>query len=182
MSDDLSRARLQLQGFDRVVYFAPTLFLAYLATLCALLTLVAALFVTLPNPAALIGAGLFGLIVTLGLCALLFRAQRRELRYQSLQGTSDAALNYRVVLQTALAAGWRIAQEHPGALIEARIAGTFLTLGELLVARFDGERVWVAAISDPRVGYSMAGRARCRRHVELLRVALRDAEATSTTP
>jgi hypothetical protein len=42
----------------------------------------------------------------------------------------------------------------------------------MLVARFDGSTVRVAAISDPRIGYSMTGRERCRRHVELLRSAL----------
>ncbi|MDB5987470.1 MAG: hypothetical protein JWR16_2523 [Nevskia sp.] len=177
MSDDADQERLQLHGFDRVVYFAPTLFVAYLASLCALLTLLALLFVTLPNPAALVGAGLFGLIVTLGLCALLYHAQQRELRYVSLPTVSDAERNYQIVLQAAQAAGWLVARKLPAQLIEVRIAGSFLTLGELLVARFDGNDVRVAAISDPRVGYSMTGRERCRQHVELLRLALRRAGA-----
>lgn len=168
---------LQLHGFDRVVYFAPTLFVAYLAVLCALLTLVALLFKTLPNPAALIGAGLFGLIVTLSLCALLFHAQRRELRYVRVPTAFDAARNYCVVLQTAEAAGWRIARKLPEVLIECRIAGTFLTLGEMLVARFDGAAVLIAAISDPRVGYSATGRAHCREHLALLRRALQQEPA-----
>jgi hypothetical protein len=39
--------------------------------------------------------------------------------------------------------------------------------------------VRIAAISDPRVGYSMTGRERCRQHVALLRLALRSENAAS---
>ena len=83
----------------------------------------------------------------------------------------------------AAAAGWHVARVETDVVIELRIASSLLSLGELVVARFDGSTVLIAAISDPRVGYSMAGRRRCRAHVERLRVALLAPDETPpTTP
>jgi hypothetical protein len=174
----MNTQRMQLHGLDRVIYFAPTLFTAYLAGMCGLLTFVAALFTTLPNPKPIIGVGMFGLGVTLGLCALLYRAQSRELRYQMLLTTRSAPQNYALLMHAAQEAGWTIAHCAQDELIEARVAGSLLTLGEMVVARFDGSSVLIAAISDPRIGYSMTGRERCRRHVELIRSKLESDETS----
>jgi|GEM_PF-1600174 len=168
----MNTQRMQLHGLDRVIYFAPTLFVAYLAGVCGLLTTVAAIFTTLPNPKPIIGAGVFGLGVTLGLCALLYRAQSRELRYQNLATARGAPQNYALLMQAAQQAGWTIAHCAQDELIEARVAGSLLTLGEMVVARFNGSNVLIAAISDPRIGFSMTGRERCRRHAALIRETL----------
>lgn len=164
----MNKQRMQLHGLDRVIYFAPTLFTAYLAGMCGLLTLVAAMFTTLPNPKPIIGAGVLGLGVTLGLCALLYRAQRHELLYKNLATAHSAPQNYALLMRAMQDAGWMIAHSVQNELIEARVAGSLLTLGEMVVARFNGSSVLIAAISDPRIGFSMTGRERCRRHAALM--------------
>jgi hypothetical protein len=74
-SDGMAIDRLPLRRLDRVIYFAPALFFAYLAALCTALILTSLFLVHVRNPEAIAGAGIFGLLVSAGLGALLFRAQ-----------------------------------------------------------------------------------------------------------
>jgi len=74
-SDGLAIERLQLPRMDRVIYFAPALFFGYLAALCVGLILTSIFLVKVRNPEAIAGAGIFGLLVTVGLGALLLRAR-----------------------------------------------------------------------------------------------------------
>ena len=167
--------RLQLPRLDRVIYFAPALFFAYLAVLCGALILTSIFLVRVRNPEAIAGAGIFGLLVTGGLGALLVRAQLNDLRFTRFATSSDAPANYAAVLEVARAAGWVMTRSVAGELIEARVSDSLLSRGELIAVRFYDRDVWVASICDPRIGFSLVARKRCRHYKELIKAAVRGA-------
>jgi hypothetical protein len=165
--------RLTLPRLDRVIYFAPALFFAYLAALCTALILTSLFLVRVPNPEAIAGAGFFGLLVTAGLGALLLRAQLNDLRYTRFATQADAPTNYATVLEIVRAAGWIITRSVAGELIDARVCDSLLSGGEWVAVRFRDCDVWIASICDPRIGFSLVARKRCRHYKELIKAALR---------
>ena len=171
-NDGMAIERLQLPRLDRVIYFAPALFFAYLAALCAGLILTSAFLVGVRNPQAIAGAGIFGLFVTTGLGALLLRAQLNDLRYARYATPADALTNYAAVLQSIRTAGWMITRSEHGELIDARVSDSLLSRGEWVAVRFRGRDVWIASICDPRIGFSLVARKRCRHYKELIKAAV----------
>jgi hypothetical protein len=153
---------------DRLMYFVPALFFGYLAALCTALILTSIFLVKVRNPEAIAGAGIFGLLVTAGLGALLLRPQLNDLRYVRFATQADALANYAAVLKTIRAAGWAITRHKPGELIDARVSDSFLSRGEWVAVRFRGRDVWIARICDPRIGFSLVARRRYRYYKELL--------------
>jgi hypothetical protein len=89
-SDATATERIELPRLDRLIYFAPALFFAYLAMLCTALILTSIFLVKVRNPEAIAGAGIFGLLMTAGLGALLLRAQLNDLRYVRFTTQTDA--------------------------------------------------------------------------------------------
>jgi hypothetical protein len=164
--------RLQLPRVERLIYFAPAMFFAYLAALCAALILTSIFLVQVRNPEAIAGAGLFGLLVTVGLGVLLVRTQLEDLRYLRLPTQADAHTNYGIVLKTIQNAGWDVTRSQEDELIDARVADSLLSAGEWVAVRFSGQDVWIASICDPRVGFSLVARRRCNRYKELLKSAV----------
>jgi hypothetical protein len=171
-SDGTATERLKLTGIDGLMYFMPALFFAYLAMLCAALILTSLFLVKVHNPEAIAGAGIFGLFVTAGLGALLLKAQLNDLRYVRLTTRADAQTNYGVVLDRIRNAGWAITRDEPGQLIEARVSDSLLSRGEWVAVRFSGHEVLTASICDPRIGFSLVARRRCRHYKELVRSAV----------
>jgi hypothetical protein len=164
--------RLQLPRVERLIYFAPAMFFAYLAALCAALILTSIFLVKVRNPEAIAGAGLFGLIVTVGLGVLLVRAQLKDLRYLRLPTQADAHTNYGIVLNTIRSAGWSVTRSKEDELIDARVADSLLSAGEWVAIRFSGRDVWIASICDPRVGFSLVARRRCDHYKALVKSAV----------
>lgn len=171
-SDGAALGRLHLPRMDRVIYFAPALFFGYLAALCAGLILTSVFLVKVRNPGAIAGAGIFGLLVTVGLGALLLRAQLNDLRYVRFTTHADEDSNYRTVLNSVRAAGWAVTRSEPAQLIDARVSDSLLSRGEWVAVRFRGRDVWIASICDPRIGFSLVARRRCLHYKELIRSAL----------
>ena len=62
--------RIELPRLDRLIYFAPALFFAYLAMLCTALILTSIFLVKVRNPEAIAGAGI-GVATIIGLTAEL---------------------------------------------------------------------------------------------------------------
>jgi hypothetical protein len=167
--------RLPLPRLDRIIYFAPALFFAYLAALCSALILTSIFLVRVRNPEAIAGAGVFGLLVTAGLGTLLVRAQLNDLRYTRIVTPAGAQANYAIVLNIVRSAGWVITRSEPAELIDARVSDSLLSRGEWVAVRFRDRDVWIASICDPRIGFSLVGRKRCRHYKELIRAAVRGA-------
>jgi hypothetical protein len=88
-----------------VIYFAPALFFAYLTPLCTALIVTSLFLVRVLHPEASVGAGIFGLLVTASLEALLLRAQLNDLRYTRFATQVDAHTNYATVLEIVHSAG-----------------------------------------------------------------------------
>jgi hypothetical protein len=164
--------RLQLPRLDRFIYFAPTLFFAYLAALCAALILTSIFLVRVRNPEAIAGAGIFGLLMTAGVGSLLLRAQLHDLRYTRLTTRGDAQSNYAAVLKVVRAAGWATTASTNGELIDARVSDSLLSRGEWVSVRFQDRDVWIASICDPRIGFSLVARKRCRHYKDLITEAV----------
>jgi hypothetical protein len=172
MTDGMASGRLQLPRLDRVIYFAPALFFAYLAVLCTGLILTSMFLVRVRNPEAIAAAGIFGLLVTAGLGTLLFRAQLHDLRYTRIVTPAEAQTNYAAVLEVVRAAGWSITRSERAELIDARVSDSLLSRGEWVAVRFRDRDVWIASICDPRIGFSLVARKRCRHYKELIKAAL----------
>jgi hypothetical protein len=172
MTDSMASGRLQLPRLERIIYFAPALFFAYLALLCAGLILTSMFLVRVRNPEAIAGAGVFGLLVTVGVGALLLRAQLNDLRYTRVATAADAQTNFAAVLAIVRAAGWSITRSDTAERIDARVADSLLSRGEWIAVRFLDRDVWVASICDPRVGFSLVARKRCRHYKELIKAAV----------
>ena len=164
--------RMQLAGRDRTRYFIPTAICAYLATLCIVLMATSLFLVSLQNAVAVTAAGAFGLLLSGGLGAAFWTAQRRDLEYQRLVTTADARENFAQVKATLQKAGWRIVREEPSLRLDALTSGELLELGERIAVEFRGNVVLVASSCDPSVGFSLAGRKHCAAHRELVRQAL----------
>jgi hypothetical protein len=164
--------RISLPRLDRLIYFAPALFFGYLAALCTALILTSIFLVKVRNPEAIAGAGIFGLFMTAGLGALLLRAQLNDLRFVRFTTHADAPANYGAVLDSMRAAGWTIASSAPGQFIDARVSDSLLSRGEWVAVRFRGHDVWIASICDPRIGFSLVARRRCRHYKELIKSAV----------
>jgi hypothetical protein len=111
--------------------------------------------------------------VTAGLGALLLRAQLNDLRYTRFATQADAPTNYATVLEMVGAAGWIITRSVAGELIDARVCDSLLSGGEWVAVRFRERDVWIASICDPRIGFSLVARQRCRHYKELIKAALR---------
>jgi hypothetical protein len=171
-SDATAIGRIELPRLDRLIYFAPALFFAYLATLCTALILTSIFLVKMRNPEAIAGAGIFGLLVTAGLGALLLRAQLKDLRYVRFTTQADAQTNYAAVLNSIRTAGWTITRNEPSQRIDARVSDSLLSRGEWVAVRFRGCDVWIASICDPRIGFSLVARRRCRYYKELVMSAV----------
>jgi hypothetical protein len=164
--------RLQLPRVERLIDFAPAMFFAYLALLCSALILTSIFLVNVRNPEAIAGAGIFGLLVTVGLGTLLIRTQLNDLRYIRLPTRADAKTNYGIVLKSIQDAGWSVTRSKEAELIDARVADSLLSAGEWVAVRFTGADVWIASICDPRVGFSLVARKRCARYKELVKSAV----------
>ncbi len=136
MTDGMAIRRLQLSRLDRVIYFAPALIFAHLAVLCTGLILTSMFLVWVRNPEAIAGAGVFGLLVTAGFGALLFRAQLHDLRYTRIVTPADAQTNCAAVLQIVRAAGWISTRSESAELIDAGVSDSLLSRGEWVAVRF----------------------------------------------
>lgn len=171
-SDGTAIERLKLDGIDGLMYFMPALFFGYLAALCTALIMTSIFLVKVRSPEAIAGAGVFGLLVTAGLGAVLLRAQLKDLRYLRLTTQADAQTNYEAVLNSVRTAGWAITRDEPAQLIDARVSDSLLSRGEWVAVRFRGREVWIASICDPRIGFSLVARRRCRLYKELITSAV----------
>jgi hypothetical protein len=160
---------MELLGADRARYFAPTAICVYLFVLCLLLIITSLFLVSMQDAIAVTAAGLFGLVLSGGLGLLFWRAQRRDLLYESIATRSDARSNFQLVLAAARGAGWRILREEPPRQIDAQVCGSLLNVGERIAVHFRDNEVLVASICDPSVGFSLVGRRHCREHRELVR-------------
>jgi hypothetical protein len=145
---------------------------AYLSALCAALIVTSAFLENIRDAIAITAAGIFGLLVSGGLGAVILRVQLRELRYLVIPTQADADKNFEVVYRMAQESGWQVATKVPGRCLEARTPGSILVEGELVVVRFRQHDVLVACITDPGVGFSLVGRRRCIQHRELVRRAV----------
>ena len=165
---------LQLQGFDRARYFAPVVFFGFLAAMCLALITVSAFLVRIHDAAAIAAAGLFGLLATGGVGALILRLQLRWLRYTSVPISIDADTALAAVRRVATEAGWKITRQASGNL-EAETPGTMFAEGERVSVRIRDQQLLVASICDPNVGFSLTGHQRCLQHCERVRQAVANA-------
>jgi hypothetical protein len=161
--------RMELAGFERLRYFAPTAMCVYLALLCVALLVTSAFLGKMKDALAVTASGIYGLMVSGGLGLLFWRAQRRDLRFEQIATESSEAANFAAVRTAALAAGWSIRREVAPRLIEAQTVGGILAAGERVVVQCSGYEVRVASICDPTVGFTLSGRRSCRAHREMIR-------------
>jgi len=163
---------MELVGADRARYFIPTAICVYLSALCIVLIITSAFLVNLQNAVAVATAGVFGLLLSVGLGLLFWRAQRVELRYRRVSTSSDALSNFKLVSAAAQRAGWRVLREEPGRRLDAQACGSILNVGERIAVQFCDSDVLVASICDPSVGFSLVGRRHCEEHRDLVRRAV----------
>lgn len=168
----MSRERLQLVGGDWARYFAPVAMCGYVAAICAALIVTSTFLDNRHEGLAVSAAGLFGLLMSCGLGAALLYMQLRELRFTAVQTQSDANAQYQRILALARDQGWRVTGEQQGQRLEARTVGSVLDAGELVVVQFRRDRVLVASICDPSIGFSLVGQRRCQHNRELVCHAL----------
>lgn len=160
---------MQLTRADRARYFAPTMICGYVMTLCAALIVTSAFLRALPDVAALTAAGVFGFILSGGLGLILWRAQRRDLRFVRLKTPHDASNNYLAVRAAVERAGWKVTNEDPDRQLQIETAQDIFAAGDHLVVKFRGREVLIAGICDPGVGFSLVGRRRCAANCDWLR-------------
>lgn len=159
-----SEQRLQLTGKDRAKYFAPVAFAGYICAICVALMVTSPFLSNRKQAIAVLAAGLFGLVLSAMLAAVLWYTQRRELRYWPVVTRSSAGTNFQRVVDLAGRLGWSITDSDPARSIQARTADSLLQQGEIVAVQFSGSLVSVASICDPDVGYSLVGRQRCQKH------------------
>jgi hypothetical protein len=166
--------RMELAGFERWRYYAPTAICAYLAAVCLALLLACALLGG-QRREALAGAasGFYGLLLTGGLGLIFWQAQRRDMRFERIASEHDEAANFAAVRAAALEAGWVLRRELPPRLLEAQTPGGMIGAGERVVIQCRGSEVLVASICDPTVGFTLSGRRNCRAHRALIRRIVR---------
>jgi len=163
---------MQLAGLDRVRYFLPTAICLYLSLICGALVVTAAFLASVQDAVAVAAAGVFGLVLSVGLGVVFWRAQRRDLEYTRFSTSDNPASNFAAVHAAVTRAGWRIANEQPGRCLEAQTKVTLLDAGERIVVQFRDHDVLVASICEPSVGFSLVGRQHCAAHRELVRLAV----------
>jgi hypothetical protein len=168
----MTRERLQLFGRDWARYFAPVAICVYIAAICAAMIITSAFLTNRRESVAISAAGLFGLMMSCALGALLLLTQLRELRFIHVQAAADARSQYLRVVSLARDQGWRITGEQIGQRLEAKTSGSVLDAGELVVVQFRPGEVLIASICDPSVGFSLVGQRRCRQNRELVLHAL----------
>jgi hypothetical protein len=161
--------RLKLHGADWARYFAPVAFCAYLAVICLALIVTAAFLDNGREALAVTASALFGLLMAGALGMGMLGMQLRELRYLSVPTAFQAGANFELVARLAAELGWHVTQREPGRRLEARTVDSLLEQGELVVVLFREQQVLIASICDPRVGFSLVGRRRCRHNRELVR-------------
>ena len=171
----MTEATLQLHGSDRVRYFAPVAFCAFLGLLCLGLALVAAAVPNLRDPLAVTVTALLGLLGCGGAGFLLLRLQLHWLRYTRVPIRSSPQVAWDAVHRAAVEAGWRIASESPGQTLRALTPGSMFHEGERVAVEFGTHEILVASICDPAVGFSLTGHERCRQHTERVRQAVQAA-------
>jgi hypothetical protein len=160
---------MRLKGLEWWRYYVPTLICSYLALMCLAL-LVTALFLPRDqNALTIMGVAIYGFFFSGSVTWLFWSAQRRDLRFHRVPTETHAARYFTPVHAAIAEAGWEIRGEQPGERIEAQTAGTFLIRGERVWVQFEGYEVLVASICDPSVGFSLAGRRKCRAHREMVR-------------
>jgi hypothetical protein len=159
---------LELQGADRVRYFAPVVFFGFLAALCVALITITPFLVAFHDAIALAAAGIFGLLATAGVGVVILRLQLRWLRYTSVPISIEADTALEAVRRLAIDAGWKITRQAAGCL-EAETPGTMFIEGERVSVRIREQQLLVASICDPQVGFSLTGHARCLQHCERVR-------------
>ena len=164
--------RLKLAGFERVKYFAPVAICGYLSALCVALIITSAFLENMRDAIAITAAGLFGLLVSGALGAVILRVQLRELRYVVVPTQGDPEENFQAVGRLAETSGWHVTANEPGRCLEARTPGSVLSEGEIVAVKFRQHDVLVASICDPGVGFSLVGRRRCTQNRELVRLAV----------
>jgi hypothetical protein len=162
---------LRLRGIDRARYFAPVVFFGFLAALCLALITVCPFLVTIHDTVAIAAAGVFGLLATGGVGALILGLQLRWLRYTSVPIGIDADTALEAVRSLAVEAGWKITRQTAGSL-EATTAGTMFAEGERVSVEIRDQQLLVASICDPNVGFSLTGHQRCRQNCERVRQAV----------
>jgi hypothetical protein len=165
----MSGERMELAGFERLRYFAPTAICLYLASLCLALLVLSAFLGGMRDAIAVTAAGVYGLLLCGGLGLIFWQAQRRDLRFERIATESAAAANFESVRAAALEAGWTIRREVSPTLLEAQTAGGILATGERVVILCRGCEVLVASICDPTVGFTLSGRRSCRAHRAMVR-------------
>ena len=158
--------RLRLHGSDRVRYFAPVAFCAYLAAICIALMVTAAFLHNLRETLAVSAAAGFGLLLSGAMGAGVLGMQLHELRYLMVATTSDAWVNFERVLLLGRELGWQLISEQPGQRLDFRTADSMLQEGERVAVQFRDRQVLVACICDPGVGFSLGGRRRCQHNRE----------------
>jgi hypothetical protein len=170
--------RLELRGMDHARYFAPTLFCVYLACLCGTLIVGSRFLVQWRDAGAVTAAGVFGLLLSVALGLLFWRAQRRDLAYIPFSTGESASNNFQSIRSTMQGAGWIIVREDSPHRIDARTIGTFLEIGERVSVLCREKIVLISSICDPAIGFSLTGRRRCEEHRERIRRAVFSAPAT----
>ena len=164
-------ATLRLQGLDRVRYFAPVVFFAFLAAMCLAVITVSAFVVTMHDAIAITAAGLFGMLATGAAGTVILRLQLRWLRYSSIPISTDRDAALAAIRQLAAEAGWRITRQGSCGL-EARTADSMFEEGERVSVEIRGQELLVVSICDPNVGFSLTGHRRCLQHCERVRQAV----------
>ncbi|HEX3837391.1 MAG TPA: hypothetical protein VHW25_10560, partial [Steroidobacteraceae bacterium] len=127
--------------------------------------------VSVRDALAITAAGLFGLLATGAAGAVIYRMQRRWLRYSSVSISTDRETAYGAVRRLAADAGWTIVRQSATAL-EARTPGNLFAEGERVCVEFRDHQVLIASICDPNVGFSLVGHRRCLQHSEKVRRAV----------
>jgi hypothetical protein len=171
----MSHAMLQLHGRERIRYFAPVGFCAFLGVLCLALAATSIFVRTIGDAILITVTGLLGVIA----CALagwaLLHLQLRWLRYTSVPLNVSPQAAWEAIHTLAQQAGWRISRSAPGQTLMAHTQGTMFDEGERIAVEFRPHEVLIASICDPSVGFSLIGNAKCRQHCERIRRALREA-------
>ena len=159
-------------GREWARYFAPVAICIYIAAICAAMIVTSAFLSNRQEGLAISAAGLFGMVLSCALGALLLLTQLRELRFVAVTTHSDCRSQYQRILALAREHGWRITEQQVGERLEARTAGSVLDAGELVVVQFRPDAVLVASICDPSIGFSLVGQRRCRQHRDLVLQAI----------
>jgi hypothetical protein len=165
----MAAERMQLPGFERLKYFAPTAICGYLAALCIILSITSLFLGGMRDALILTAAALFGVVLSGGMGLLFWWAQRRELGFERVETAAEAAVNFAAVSAAAAARGWRTRLVEPDRRLDFQVPGSAFSAGERVSIAFRGRDVLVASICDPGDGFSLVGRRRCVEHREFVR-------------